>query len=189
MKDINLMPEEVKPAPAPKAKSSKKGSIPVKAVVIVVVSLVFVVGSILSPKIYVKALESQTSALQAEIESDKYKEVKTVNQQIAEAQSNISSKKEVIGSITSSTLLTTDIINFAQQAAPEGVTIDSLQCGEKGLSIEGIAKGSTAVAEYISNLTRLNAFADYSSKANFSYDKANVKLAFKIELSQTNQGV
>jgi len=189
MKDINLMPEEAKAAPAPRARNLKKGSIPVKAVVMAVAALVFVLGSILSPKIYVKALESHTAALQAEVESDKYTEVKNINQQIAAVQSNISGKKEVIDSITANPLLTTDIINYAQQSVPKGVTIDSLQCGDKSLSISGVAKDSTAVAEYISNLTRINAFADYTSKAAFSYDKANVKLAFKIELSQTNQGV
>lgn len=189
MKDINLMPDKAKAVPSPKEDSTKMKGVSVKAVIITASALVLIFASILTPKVCVKVLEGTSSKLQAEIQSDKYTEVKNVNQQIATIESNVSRKREVIDNITSDPLLTTDILNFVQQTAPEGVTIDSLLCGDNSLSITGFAKDSTAVAEYISNITRTDAFVDYTSKATFSYDKANVKLAFKIELSQNNQGV
>lgn len=187
MKDINLMPDETKTSSSARAEKGKKGINPAKAIAVAVLILVIAGGSILSPKIYVKGLEAQASSIQSELDSDKYAEVKKINSEIGNTQTSIDTKENVIENISVNSFKVTDIFNYVQQAVPKGVTVVDLQCGEKNMSISGTAKDSTAVAEYISNLSRIEAFAGYTSKATFSYDKANVTLSYKLDFSRVGQ--
>jgi Tfp pilus assembly protein PilN len=188
MKDINLMPEEVKAAAAPKSEFLKAGGIPKKAVAVLIVVLVFAIASVITPRIYVGSLERHTALIKAEIESDRYDEIKKVNSDLAAIQATVTVKKEVINKINSSQPQITDILNYVQQAVPQGITIQGFEYGDKKMSISGYTKDSTAVAEYISNLTRLSAFADYTANATFSFGKANAGDKFKLDFSQTAQG-
>lgn len=188
MRDINLMPEEVKPASALKPERSKEKKILGKAVAILVVILIVAAASILSPTIYVNALESRAVSIQAEIDSSKYAEVKSINSKIVTVQTTLDKKSDVINSISQGVQIS-EILNYAQEAVPKGVSINGMQYNDKQLVISGTAKDRTAVAEYIANLNRLNIFSDFVSAATYSYGKTNSMLEYKLNLSKPGKGV
>jgi len=188
MKDINFMTEEVKPILTPKRDVSKEKNISIKAILILVGVLVFITASILSPKVYVKSLEIQSSLIQADINSDKYIEVKSLNGQINAMQTTLNLKNNVINTINNKEVQVLDIINYVQEATPKGLYINGIDYQDKSLSISGSVKDSTAVAEYIANLNRFNVFKEYTSNATVSYEKANILQIFKIDLTKTEQG-
>lgn len=195
MKDINLMPDEIKPAPAPKTNIFKAVRLPLKTFVVSFALILFVLTSIIVPKVYVARLQDYSASIRAEIGSNRYTEVKKLNEELDTIQAAISQKKDVISSINDSQILMTDMINYVKQAAPKGLAINALDYGDNNISISGNANNSTSVAEFISNLTRQNVFSDYTSYATLSYDetfsqddKAKNEITYKIEYTKTVQG-
>lgn len=183
MKDINLMPEEVKPA-IHKRDVTQEKNISTKAILILLLVLIVVVATILSPKIYVKSLEANVASIKADIESDKYTEVKSINKQISSLQATLDLKKIVINTINENEVQILDILNYIQEAAPKGLLISGIQYGNKSLSITGTAKDSTAIAEYMSNITRLSVLKDFTSNASFGYGKSNAMLTYSLTFTQ-----
>lgn|GEM_PF-643901 len=195
MKDINLMPDEIKSAPAPKIKFFQAERLSIKTLVICLTIIIFVLSSIIIPKVYVARLQDYSASIKAEIESNKYSEVKKLNKELEAVQEAISLKKDVISNINDRQILITNLINYVKQAAPKGITINAIDYGDNNIAISGNAKSSIAVAEFISNLTRQNMFSDYTSYATLSYDetfsrdeKSKNEIAFKIEYTKTVQG-
>lgn len=182
MKDINLIPEETKSNPVLKADAEKK-SISVKSVLLAIVILIVAAAGIVSPGMYVKTLEIQSDSIRDEMNSDKYAEVKKVNTEITAAENEISQKKIVIENISKSSGKISELIDYVEKSAPVGLSVNEVQHANDKLTIKGYSKDSTAVAEYMANLTRVNLFKDYASSAKFKYEKANANLEYTLEFT------
>ncbi len=188
MRDINLMPEDIKLNPPPKPEVAKSSNKLLLSVLILILALIFIAGTLVSPKIYVKLLQTQSAKLQAEIASSKYADVRAVDSQIAEIQGTIDKKKDVIDNINTG-MSASDVINYAEEALPEGVSYTDMQYSEKKLVIKGNSKDRTAVAEYIVNLNRLDIFSGFLSNVTYRYGDKDILLQFQIELSKPGKEV
>jgi type IV pilus assembly protein PilN len=186
MKDINLIPDEQKTNPVLKADAEKR-SISVKSIIIAVIVLAAAVTGIISPRLYVRTLENEAVAIQNEVNSDKYAEVKRINAEINAAQNEISSKNAIIEDISRKTEQISELINYVEGTAPIGLSVNAIQYSNGKMNISGLSKDSTAVAEYIANLTRVNLLTNYTANASFSYGKANSNLAYNLEFTKSRQ--
>ncbi len=182
MKDINLIPEEAKTNTVIKADDEKK-SLSVKSVLLAVIILAVAAAGIISPKLYVKTLEIRAESVRDELAGEKYAEVKKVNDQITAAQDEISSKKTVIENISQSTVRISELLDYVTKSAPVGLSVNSMQHANGKLTIRGFSKDSTAVAEYMANLTMVDLLTGYTSSARFNYQKANANLEYTLEFT------
>ncbi|WP_313563894.1 PilN domain-containing protein [Ruminiclostridium cellobioparum] len=185
MKDINLIPDESK-NPVLKADAEKKG-ISVKSIILTVIILSVAAAGFFSPRLYVKTLENEAVSIQDELNSDKYTEIKKVNTDIAAAQDEISVKKAVIEDISKNSVDILELTNYVEQAAPLGISVNGIQYTNSKLTVKGYSKDSTAIAEYMANLTRVDLLTDYAANAKFAYEKANTSLEYTLEFTKSKR--
>lgn len=157
MKDINLLPEEIKSTSSYTPTKSKSG-FSIKAVIITIFVLIVIGVSILLPKAYIQTLKLELSGLEKDINDPKYSEVKKVNSELATIDGVLASKADVMDSIDSMRFPVNEIIVSVNSVVPQGCEINSIKYSGKNLFIAGQAENRTIAAELVARISRLNFF-------------------------------
>lgn len=157
MKDINLLPEEIKSTSTYTPAKSKLG-VSIKAVVITIFVLLVIGVSILLPKAYIQTLKLELSGLEKEINNPKYDEVKTVRKDLETIDGVLASKADVMDSIDSINFPVNEIIVSVNSVVPQGCKINSIKYSGRSLMISGYVENRTVAAELVSSISRLNFF-------------------------------
>lgn len=178
MKDINLLPEDIKSTTvsSPNAKAGSIG-ISAKAIAILVVVLLFIGASLAAPKVYIMALEANLAKVEKEIEDPKYDEVKKVRADLSAIDGVIGSKSDVMNTIDTKSYPINEVLVAVNGVVPAGCKITSMEYKGTDLKISGYADNSIAIAELVSKIQRLD-FVEI--KSDITVDQTNL---FTLEMS------
>lgn len=156
MKDINLLPEEIQASsPYSNNKVAREG-IPIKGIIITVFVLLLFGATLLIPTAYIKVRQMQLDSLEADVKSDRYKEVKSVNAQIASVETNLKSKVEVINYIDDTNISVNELVVAIRGSAPTGCDIHTISVAKGVIELSGKIQETMGIAQFVSNLDRLS---------------------------------
>lgn len=152
MKDINLINENKLNH---EMVEERQVHISKRAILIIIVSVVFALMTYAIPLIYVKVLENRISSLKGELTNKTFSEVKLIRNDMIQLNNKIEKKKNVLDDIDDKHFLMDDVFNQIKQSTPEGCTINSIQYKDKVLRISGKAENGLLAVELLRNLDRL----------------------------------
>ncbi len=155
MKDINLLPEDIKSTTTYSPADSKTGS-PIKVIVIIVFILIVIGVTLIAPSIYTKALQSQLDSINKEIESEKYEPVRQVNAKLSTVNGLISSKGDIMDTIDKKSYPLNEVLVSLNGVIPQGCQITKVTYNSNKIDISGIARDRMAVAEFVARVHRLD---------------------------------
>lgn len=178
MKDINLLPEDIKSTTisSPTGKTGSAG-ISVKAVAIIIVVLLFIGSTLAAPKVYIMALEGNLAKVEKEINDPKYDTVKKVKADLATIDGVIASKSDVMSTIDTKAYPINEVLVAVNSVVPAGCKVSSMEYKGTDLKLVGFADNSIAIAELVSKIQRLD-FVEI--KNDISVDQTN---KFSLEMS------
>ncbi|NMB34442.1 MAG: hypothetical protein GX992_09515 [Clostridium sp.] len=154
MKDINLLPQDMKDTTAYAETGQKTGITPATIVIALLVLVVFA-ATLFIPKAYIKSLEMDLKTLETEIKSEKYAEVKKVTKDLQIINNTLSSKTLIIADIDNTNISVNELIAAVKGATPEGAELYAVTLNRQKIKIDGMAPDNIIVAEMVSNLARL----------------------------------
>ncbi len=154
MKDINLLPEEIKDTEY--VQPARGGSTTVKILLGLIVAVVIIVVSLAIPYTYIWQKQNELETIKKEIESDKYKEVKIVNEQLDSIVDELASKTDVVDTIDESITPLGEVIVALQSAIPDGAAITRISYEKNKLDVTGIAPDRIAVAEIVASINKIS---------------------------------
>jgi len=155
VKDINLLPDDIKNVPD--QLDTKKSTGTSAKVIILVIAVAALLGvSLVLPKVYISAQEARITSLTDEIESDKYDEVKTVMNNIKVMSEKVTSKYQLVDKIDSESVQISKILNVISLSTPQGTLIKSVDLNGVLFTVEGTVANPIAAAEVLANLGRIN---------------------------------
>lgn len=182
MKDINLLPEDVKEAPPAKKAEKTGSSVSVKGILITLLVLLVMGGSIVAPKAYIMFLEKNIEGVRAEINGKPYQELRNVNSQLAEAAGRIDLKNEVLADIEKHSYPVTQAIASIKNVVPRGCYISSFGYDNGTISINGYAENSLTMVEFFSAIDRLQNIKRDGGNDSMSFEKLDSVYSFKLSL-------
>ncbi|NLY18534.1 MAG: PilN domain-containing protein [Clostridiaceae bacterium] len=155
MKDINFLFSETI---TDKMENTEKEKTRVKPGVVVVVVLVILIatGILLAPGFYLSGLERQIEKVEASLADPKYSEVRNVKARLDSVSTELNKKKAIINDIDSKSAPSSQVLLMVEHAVPSGCYFTGLNYSGTSLNISGKAESSIIVAEFMSNLDRLN---------------------------------
>ncbi|MCX7921622.1 MAG: PilN domain-containing protein [Clostridia bacterium] len=165
MKDINLLPEEIKATPATVSKQAFKLNISPKVIIISALGILFVIISILVPTMYMKMLDISLKQVNEKLKDKSYSEVISLNSQISAINTEINAKNDILKSIDKQSYPVTDILNTVKFSVPKGCYLYNLKYDSKGLEVKGIADSTLTAAEMLVSIDRLG-FIDAKSNVD-----------------------
>ncbi|HOQ00672.1 MAG TPA: PilN domain-containing protein [Acetivibrio clariflavus] len=174
MKDINLLPEEIKSTTTYSPAESKSGSV-VKAIVILFFILVVVGVTIAAPKFYIKTLERELDSINKEIESEKYEPVRQVRAKLDAINGVIASKGDIMDTIDKKAYPVNEVLVSLNSVTPQGCQITKITYSSNRLEINGIARDRMVVAEFVARINRLEFF---NITGSVRMDKSNAFTLF-----------
>lgn len=154
VKDINLLPEEIKDTEY--VQPARGGSTTLKIIVGVIITFVIIAVTLVVPYAYIKQKENELESIKKEIESDKYKEVKEVNAELDSIVGELASKTDVVDTIDASITPMGEIIVALQGALPDGASMLQLSYEKNKLDVIGIAPDRIAVAELVASINKIS---------------------------------
>lgn len=155
MKDINLLPEDIKSTTSYTPSKPKAGISP-KAIVITIFVLLFIGATLVAPRFYIATLEGTLNSLKKEIEDPKYDEVKKVNADIKNVNGILTSKSDVMESIDKKAYPINEVITTINGVVPKGCRINTMEYKNNSLTMSGNADEAIAIAELVSKIQRLD---------------------------------
>lgn len=204
MRDINLLPEDIKMNPkdarentkgnadstveANKEKGGKKAFSKVKGIFFAVVVIIIVCGSLAGPKAYMSQLDRTSENLDKAINDPKYNETNQVNRQLSELNNVMGVKKTIINDIDKMSYPMTEVFTAMRNACPKGCYITNLDYNGSQIRISGYASDTLLAAEFMSNLDSLEHLSKNSSTENFAVEKANASTQFSFTYDVGKEG-
>lgn len=184
MKDINLLPEDIKATVGENTVSSRT-SAKLSSVTILVIILVSIIAIaiLFAPHFIIKSKEATVEAIKAQINSQAYQEVKAVNGQLSTINSTLNGKYAVLKDIDNSTYPVNELLNEVKQAVPNGCVVSSLKFDNGRVLITGAATDSMVIAEFISNIDRLDIFNRAGLTDSVSYQRTNSVQRFQLSFT------
>ena len=155
MKDINLLPEDIKSTSGYTPSKSSSGAT-AKAIAIVIFILFFIGATILAPKLYIKTLESELSKVEKAIEDPVYDPVKKVRADLDSVNNTIKVKSDIMDTIDKKSYPINEVLVAVTSVVPRGCYINSMEYSGTNLKIYGKADNSIAIAELVSKIHRLD---------------------------------
>lgn len=155
MKDINLLPEDIKSTTSYTPSKPKAGVSP-KAIVITVFVLLFIGATLVAPRFYISTLEGTLSGLKKEIEDPKYDEVKKVNADIKSITGVLSTKNQIMNAIDKKAYPINEVITTVSSVVPKGCKINRIEYEANVITISGNTDDAIAIAELVSRIQRLD---------------------------------
>ena len=181
MKDINLLPEEIK-STTPYERSKVVG-ISAKGVLVVIVVLLVFGATLLIPRMYVKSLEMNLEGIEAQIKNQKYNEVRTVRTQLSLIDGKLSTKKNVMDTIDNMNISVNEIITAVKSAIPKECQINSVSADQSRITVTGTYRDNIAIAELLANINRID-YVTFASDVKFPKDNT-----FQVDLKVTEKAV
>ncbi|TYQ13241.1 UNVERIFIED_CONTAM: Tfp pilus assembly protein PilN [Acetivibrio alkalicellulosi] len=169
MKDINLLPEEIKETEYVQPNKSNGFSFMLLFGLIIGIAIIAV--TILAPYAYIWQKEKELEAIEAEIESEKYDIVREVNSDLDEINGIIDGKMTVINTIDGMSHPVNEIIVALQSIVPEGAVITNIRYNNNKIDVTGIAADRITVAEMIASVNRISLL---TLSSELRVDEANV---------------
>lgn len=172
VKDINLLPEDIKSASsyAPGKSDSNTGTV-IKAIAVLIFLGAFIGATLVAPKIYIKKLEADLSSIEKYIEDPKFDEVKKVNADIAAVKSVIASKNDVMETVDKKIYPINEVLIAVNNSFPRGTTLNSINYKNNKVKLTGYTDDILAIAELVARINRLD----------------SVQIASDITVDQTNK--
>ncbi|OPZ92283.1 MAG: hypothetical protein BWY74_01661 [Firmicutes bacterium ADurb.Bin419] len=185
MKDINLLPEDIKSTTSYTPNKPKAGVSP-KVIVTAVFVVLFIGATLVAPRLYISALEGTLNGVKKEIEDPKYDEVKKVNADIQSITGVLNSKNEIMNSIDKKAYPINEILTTVNGVVPKGCKINRIEYNSNLLTLSGNAEEAIAIAELVSRIQRLG-FVEISE--DISVDQTNTfTLKLKVGASAGKAG-
>lgn len=186
MKDINLMNDENTMGAIQKLEEVKKP--PAGGRVTAILVLILALMILVVPAVYMRNVDVKTAEIQKDLESNRYSEIISLNRQIESVNQTLENRRNIIRFMESDREQVSNILTGLQEAAPRGILLEGIQYIDKNLTINGAAKDSRTVAEYLSNLSRLSDYNGYTSTATIGYGQSNGPLKFNLKIKQSERG-
>jgi len=155
MKDINLLPEDIKSTTS-YAPDKPKSGVSIKAIVVLIFILMFVGASLAAPTVYTRHLETTLSKIEDEIADPKYDPVKQVKKDIAAVSGTINSKNDVMNTVDLEAYPINEVLVVVKSVVPEGCSISKMEYSGTNLGIAGQVDSNIALAELVSKIQRLD---------------------------------
>lgn len=153
MKDINLLPEEIKET---EYVQPAKGGTSLKVLLGVIVGVVIIAVTVAVPYTYIWQKENELESIKEEIESEKYNEVREVNEELDSIVDVLASKTDVVDTIDASSNPLSEVIVALQGVIPEGAVITQITYNNNRVNVVGIAQDRIAVAEIVASINRIS---------------------------------
>ncbi len=161
--------------------SGIKKSIPIKGVVIGVVALAVIIATIALPKIYLKTLDFKLSSLQKEINSDKYTEIKRINNDIITVTGSIDTKQAIISYVDNLSYPVSDVFATLRHIAPTGIEVNTVSYDSNKLNISVKAQDVIQLHEFIENVKRIEFLSLSNSMSSISFSSnGSTSLSFDV---------
>ncbi len=183
MKDINLLPEDIKSTTSYTPERPKSG-ISAKAVTIFVFVVLFIAGTIAAPKMYIMSLESTLSSIEKEINDPQYDPVKKVRSDLASIDGIIGAKSTIMNDIDTKAYPINEVLVSVNSVVPKGCHINTMEYKGTQLSISGNADDNIAIAELVSKVQRLD-FIEIAE--DIVVDQTN-KFTIKLSVGNRKEG-
>ncbi len=155
MKDINLLPDDIRDS-EPQERDSGSGNSTVKVATIVIAVLILAGITFLLPKLWIIAQNARLDSINKSIEGSAYNEVKSVKSEIQRADDSLKAKNEIITSIDKQSLSIGQILNIVNSSTPDGCTLERVDFSDNKLTLQGRVSDGGRAAELLSNMGRIN---------------------------------
>lgn len=181
MKDINLLPDDIRVSEDQFKTDSSSGS-PVKVITIVIAVIVLIAATFVLPKVWIVVMNSQLADTNKAIESADYNGVKQIKSDIVKVQDTINLKNEIITDIDTNSVSVYSIFNTVGNSMPKGCSIEKISFAEKAVSIQGKADSGPKASEFLSNLNRMSSLKVTDSSIESKTDgTCNFRYAFTFD--------
>ncbi len=158
MKDINLLPEDIK-ASNENFKVEKSTASPVKLITIIVASVVLIAATFVLPRFILMALNAKLDATNKSIESATYNEVKQIKSKTIQETDRIVTKNTIISAIEKESYPMSQVIAIIKNSTPQGCTLERVNFDKYDLIVEGKATDSIKAAELLTNISRISSIS------------------------------
>jgi len=172
MKDINLLPEDIKSASSySPGKSGSGAGTALKVASVLALLVVFIAGTLVAPKVYINTLERELSKVEKEIADPKFEVVKKVNGDLAAIKSVIDSKNDVMETVDKKVYPINEILVAVNNSVPKGTSLNRIEYKNNKIKLVGYTDDILAIAELVAKIHRLD----------------SIQIASDITVDQTNQ--
>lgn len=179
MKDINLLPDDIR-TPQEPMKAEKSGVSTVKLVTLIIAVLALVGVSLILPKIYIIMQNTRLDMINNNIESDKFAEVKSVNADIVKIKSEVENKNNIVIDIDKNNTSVSQIVTYINNSVTKGCALDSIKIAKDELVIEGNTLDPMKATEFISYVSRIDYLQINDSSIELKDDQYKFKYSFTI---------
>ncbi len=179
MKDINLLPEDIK-TPQEQVKSEKSSVSSVKIITIVIAVLALVGVSLILPKVYIITQNTRLDMINSSIESSKYDVVRLVNSGIAQITSEVNNKNNIVADIDKKNISVSEVLNIISSSTPKGCSLDKVTYSDRSVDIEGKTADPSIASELLSYLARIDTLHVNNTSIDTKDGKYNFKYSFSF---------
>lgn len=173
MKDINLLPEDLKDKEFKDGGGlDNKESIEPKKILIGLVIVFGLAVVFFLPFLYNKYLENDYKNTIKEIESEKFNVVREVNAEMITTKELVESKSTIVATIDNQNVKVNEILLALKSILPEGCNITNVRVTKGIVNISGQIKEKIQVGEIIARAERFK-FFKLSKKSSVSYNNSN----------------
>jgi len=186
VKDINLLPDDIKNVPDQLGAEKSTGSS--AKVIILVIAVAALLGvSLVLPKVYIATQEARISSLTKDIEDKRYNEVKTVMSDIKIMSEKVAAKYQLVDKIDNENIVMSKILNVVSMSTPQGTTIKNISLDGVLFTVEGTVANPISAAEVLSNLNRTSGINVMSNEISEDEEGYNFEYTFSLE-GKTKEG-
>ncbi|MDP4093441.1 MAG: PilN domain-containing protein [Bacillota bacterium] len=178
MKDINLLPEEIRETGVKEEKI--KQPMPVKTIVISAVVFLVLVFIMFIPTIYLTITNHKVTSLQDELKSSKYVQVRSLDSQLSAVDNILNNQNDVIKTVDKYSFSVVAILQMVKQAAPEGCIVDSMDYGSNKFELSGKAQNRQQAAQLMMNLDRLDNVTSIDLNGSYNMVQPDSGYQFKL---------
>lgn len=181
MKDINLLPDDLKGRQGQGIKLEElRDKVDPKMILVAIAVVLTLIFVFFVPLLYNNLLEQKLFSIQGEIKSQAYERVRKARKDMADEKLKIDTKKKTMTEIDTVNMSVTELFSAITGIMPAGCTVSTLNYTGKTLVITGNVVEDIQIGEILSRAKRLN-FLDIDGNASISYDaKKNFSFSFNL---------
>ena len=182
MKDINLLPEEFEFGE--KRKEVKRKKIPMNAILITMLVVLFLAASFATPFIVLRQKEIRLESIKDAIESAKFAEVTNLEEEVAKLEKKIQVKDDIVRHIDNKYYSIGDVLTVIKNASPsDGFVIQDMQYNGQTVQISGKAVNNTIAMNFFANVeaqSKFHGLEKFSGPAGSSYGIYDFTFTFDV---------
>lgn len=185
MKDINFLISE---------SALEKGNLEAQnkdmtaqKIVIIVLCVTFAVAILFAPGFYLGSIKKQITAVEAQINDAKFREVRSVKAQLASITAIVDGKKAIINGIDSRSVPSSQILASIESALPSGCYLSSVSFAQNSVEVKGIADSSLLAAEFMGNLDRLTLFTRMTDSIQIEQAQSPISYNIKYIVAEVEE--